>query len=1156
MNCPRCSAAVATDAKFCANCGAPLARSRAAEGERRVVTVLFCDVKGSTALAESLDPEEWTEIMNGAFAALVEPVSRYGGTVIRLLGDALLAFFGAPLAHEDDPERAVLAAIEMVAQLRDYRDRLRTERGISEFDIRIGINTGLAVLGDVGSGQRVEYTAMGDAVNVAARLQQAATPGTSVIGETTQKLVRDLFELRPLGALDVRGRRAPVEAFEVLGRAVAAPREREVPFVGRAKELAALREAVEAVRAGQGQILAVIGEGGIGKSRLMNEVHAESAEAAARHEQWSIGRAQSYGQSQAFHVFRQHVLNVIEANETDPPDVVRERIARELRDEPAESRDRAIRSLELFLGVQREGDTSIELEGEALRAELVRVISLLIRRFVTGAPGVLAFDDLHWSDPASTDLLAELFALTDEVPVLFLCSFRPDRQSVAWRVKQRAETDYPHRYTETVLRPLDEEEAAALLRHLLEGAELPAWLAARVLDKAEGIPLFLEEIVRALIDDGIVARDPEVGWFVTRDTAAIRLPETIQGLVASRIDRLEEDARQTLQAAAVIGRTFHYRVLRAVAETDGKLDRHLVTLQRLELVREQARDPEREYTFRHPLTQEAAYSSILQRRRRELHARVAQALEVLFPDRMEEYAGLVGHHYAEAGDARAVPYLKSAGDRAMRLYALDESLAHYRRAIGLAQHDPQDASVVTELYGNCGRVLELQGAYEESVPLYEELERLGIERGDAAMEGAALAHLITVFTNPTAVQDPRRARELLHRSIAIARAHGDKKLLSSLLWNAGNLGFWLGDPGTLALAEESLAIARELDDREQAAFTLNTIGQITRELGDMDRADAALTEALELFRERGNKPMVADCLSTLAITALSRGEYTRVQPRSDEAYRICDEIDNAWGRSYARFGVCYARWEMAEYAEAIAAFDECVGWAEKGGFVAAQVGPGSDLGWLYVTIGAVEKGVAALEHARQRADLKLGEWRAWPLVQLSRVAILRGELRDARALLEEAGPMSSTFGKLFMPTFHALARVELALAEERFDEAIALAREGEEVVRMRTLPPFLFDLVWLEGEALRSLRRLDAAAAAFARGRASAERIGARRVLWRILASQAALHRERGDLAAAQSALDAARSIVDAISESLEPLGLAEPFLALPYVRELELVAR
>ncbi len=1151
MNCGRCASAVPDGARFCPSCGTAVTGSRAAEGERRVVTILFCDVKGSTALAESLDPEEWSEIMDGAFRALTAPIARYEGTVARLIGDAVLAYFGAPHAHEDDPERAILAALDMRAALAAYRERLRAERGIADFDVRIGINTGLAVLSDAG-GQGIEYSAMGDAVNVAARLQSAAAPGGILVGESTQKRVADRFELQAIDPIDAKGRTAVVKAYEVISRAP--PREtRRTPLVDRVAELAALRAAARDVHSGRGRIVALIGDAGLGKSRLIDELRREwRADEPEGSSRWSEARGQSYGGSRSYLLFRQHVLDWSGAADGEEPSAIRAKLDRLIASGVGERQPDGGAALELLLGLRSEDDPGLgERDAEAVRRELFELVAALARGRSENSPAVLVFDDLQWSDPASVELLLRLFSLVDEVPMLFLLAFRPDRQSPAWRTKQRAESEFPHVYTEVVLAALKETEAESLLRGVLGDAQLPSRVRERILSKAEGNPLFLEEIVRSLMHEDVIQRTlTGEAWRVTREEAEIRLPETLQGLLAARIDSLDEEVRRTLQAAAVIGPSFAYRVLRMIDES-ARLDRHLATLQRVELVRELGREPERRYGFRHALTQEAAYDSILQRRRRELHRRVAESLEELYADRIEEYAEQLGHHFAEAGDARAGRYLKLAGDRALRLFALEDAITHYSRLLALYKTLPVGGDLLAEVYVCRGRANELRSAFDASVADYEELESLGVERGDASMELSGLAHLITVLATPTSRQDLPRAEALLERAVPLARASDRKDLLARLLWNRLLVAAWKGsDDAAIEAGEEAVALARETHMTDLLGYVLSDLGRRYQAAGKSSKAaDDAMAEAAEIFRMTGNKPMLADNLGTLAFKQFGAGDYDAVIATSAEARQLSDETNNLWGKAFSGFMVGYVQLDRGDYGTAIATWEEAVRNGAQAGFIAVQVGPRADLAWCYRMAGDDEKATAHLRGADELAREKLPSWLPWTLAQRGRAALALGELDKARTLLTEARALPEP-GNLPTASLHlGMVGVELQLADGEYAAAIVASREATRRHEDSGFAPFTADWKWYEGEALRLSGDPDAAAAALEDAADLARRIGSRRIIWRILWSLATLEAGRGNVAAAQQARDEALDNIDHIARSLEAVGLAERFRGLPEIR-------
>ncbi|MEX0852467.1 MAG: adenylate/guanylate cyclase domain-containing protein [Bauldia sp.] len=676
---------------------------RAMRGERRVITALFCDVVNSTGLAENLDPEDWTEIMNGAFERLSAPILRYEGTVAKLMGDAVLAFFGAPVAHEDDPQRAVLAALDMADAIKPYRDEIRQQYRI-EFDVRIGINTGPVVVGDVGSAHAMEYTAMGDAVNVAARMEQTAAPGTIQISGDTQRLVAPFFDLEPLGGVDAKGKSQPVPAYRVV--AVKAEQARfhraghvGAPLIGRDRELERLKTAATSLQSGRGGIVTIIGEAGLGKSRLVAELYKEW-EKTGRPEAWDIVHGVPYDTSRPFGLFQNFARQMFGIELDDPPEVIHHKVDGGLRAMGGSEDEISLCSVALERVIAAKVlHEAKDFPAEVVRDDIFNTVLPAWRQSARDGPRVFVIDDLQWADSASVDLLVHLFQLVEEVPILFLCVFRPERQSPAWQVKLRGDTDYPHRYQEIRLEPLDAGETDALISALLNITDLPADLHQLILRKTDGNPYFVEEVVRSLIDERFVEQtEAGLKWRPGAKVADIAIPDSIHALLTARIDRLDEQTKSTLQMASVIGRAFYYRVLQTISDSAIALDRQINTLERAELLREAARVPELEYMFRHDLARDAAYSSILNRKRREFHLRVAEAIEGLFPDKLEEHAHRLAQHFSLAGDhQRAMKYYAMAGEAAEGLHATSESADHYARALAAARQHGAHADEIARL---------------------------------------------------------------------------------------------------------------------------------------------------------------------------------------------------------------------------------------------------------------------------------------------------------------------------------------------------------------------------------------------------------------------------------------------------------------------------
>ncbi|MBA2783050.1 MAG: AAA family ATPase, partial [Rubrobacteraceae bacterium] len=733
MNCPRCQMANPEGAKFCLNCGNQLEAQVRVDGERRYVTVLFADVVDSTGLGERLDPEQVAEIMNGAFAFLNASVKKYDGTVARLLGDAILAFFGAPVAHEDDAERAVRAGLDIQAAASEYAKVVKVDYGV-DFDVRVGINTGLAVLAAVGDEIRTEYTAMGDTTNVAARLQSAALPGTVLISADTYHLVKQLFELRPRGGAMVKGKSAPIVTYEVLAPRAVPGKVRGLegltsPLVGRAAEFKRVNDKLNEVREGRGAFVAVIGEAGLGKSRLLAEV-SESAKSGPQ-VAWLEGRALSYGQAVTYYPWRQVIREAIGAQDGEAPEVVREKLHRDAvcgampEGEP--------QYLEVILSV--ESDATLEaltaLEGDALVEHITRATRGYLRASASLMPTVIVLDDLHWADTASLDLLLGVAGLVEDLPLVITCLLRPDKDAPSWSAIERVRSKLSGPYTEILLEPLDAAHSKELLGNLLYIEDLPESVRNLILDKAEGNPFFVEEVIRSLIDSEYIVQENS-HWRATREIVNVTIPDTLTGVLSARIDRLPENTKHVAQTAAVLGRIFAYRALMATcaaappSEQIEDVEPHLGVLTYEELVRERVHDPELEYIFKHALTQEAAYELLLIRRRKELHRRAGEVLEHLYPEQRGELAPALAYHYRLGEEwQRAADYAMQAGAQAVKVYAMREALAYYENAYDALTkiHDPSPEQLCDAILGWTPAALRVK-PYQEVVNRLEEAEKI------------------------------------------------------------------------------------------------------------------------------------------------------------------------------------------------------------------------------------------------------------------------------------------------------------------------------------------------------------------------------------------------------------------------------------------------
>ena len=600
-SCPRCDASVASDAKFCANCGHALGEASPADatiharlssaapaplvtkmrearltGERKPVTALFADVVNSTSLAEQMDPEDWTAMINEAFDLMSRAVFRYEGTIAQLQGDAMLAFFGAPVAHEDDPERAIFAALDMIEATEEFAAQLRGSHGI-EFRIRAGINSGPVMVGNVGSDLRYEYTALGDAVNVAARMQTAAEPGQVLITEMSRRLTGDAFELEDLGGIEVKGKSEPVHAFRVVGRKVAPARKRGLesvglnsPMVGRDEPLRRLLDGFEIVRAGRGRMAFIVGEPGIGKSRLLAELkHAVTTDAAAP-AAWVEGRCVSYGRSLPYHLLIDLVRSILGLSFSATGEEGRAQLERSIgtilgeATSPQERADSTLYLAHLLsLPIRDDEQGRVTVDADVLQMRYIAAIHRLLRDTAARGPLVIVCEDVHWADPASVEAIRQLAPLATQLPILFVAALRAETDSAGWGLLAMAREMYGQALVEIRLEPLTEADSRTLVANLLEIESLPGQVRDLILARAEGNPFFVEEVVRMLIEQGAIVAQGD-RWVATDAVTSVEIPETLHGLLLARIDQLPDSAKRSLRIAAVIGRQFPVRVLERV----------------------------------------------------------------------------------------------------------------------------------------------------------------------------------------------------------------------------------------------------------------------------------------------------------------------------------------------------------------------------------------------------------------------------------------------------------------------------------------------------------------------------------------------------------------------------------------------------------------
>jgi ABC-type transport system substrate-binding protein/class 3 adenylate cyclase len=647
-----------------------------ATGERRIVSVLIADLVGSTKIGEKLGPERTKILIDEVHRIMAEQIRRYDGTVAQLRGDELYAIFGAPVAHEDDSERAVRAALAMQRAVGRYAEEVQAAYGI-ELTVRVGINTGPVVVrpGEDGDGTD-RWNALGDTVNVASRLQNLAPPGGVVLGSITARQVESCFLLEELGEQALRGRESAVQTFRVTGIREPEAFVPDRPLVGRDFELTVLERTADHLVEGRGVIVSIMGEPGIGKTRLVAEIRGHYHDRI----RFVEGRGISYAQTFPYWPIRDLLREWLGVGASTPE----ARVRLELKAQLAELFDDADEVYPFFaslMGLTLEPDAAQrirELNREGVQSQTFEYFSDLLVHLSEEMPLCLVLEDLHWADEATLELLEALLPVTEEAAVGLFLLYRSESNLKSWQLGERARQLYPHRYREIELRPLPTDASRTLVGDAAEG-EVPEDVAELLAERAGGNPFFLEEAFRDLVERGALRRK-NGSWELGVELDELAIPALVQGALQARLDRLDPKTREVLLLAAVIGRTFGTQLLERLVPHE-ELLASLSELQRLDLIVEKRRRPIREYRFRHGLLQEVAYANLVESKRKKLHRLVGEALEELHRDSPDEVYALLARHFSEADEAeKAVEYLLKAGDAARALYADQEALEHYGKA--------------------------------------------------------------------------------------------------------------------------------------------------------------------------------------------------------------------------------------------------------------------------------------------------------------------------------------------------------------------------------------------------------------------------------------------------------------------------------------------
>ena len=1101
MECPHCHHTVTLEADFCDECGASLRRacgacgsvnrlgakfcrkcghiigeavsdaphaytpkhladriltSRSAlEGERKQVTVLFCDIVDSFRLADVLGPEAMHQVMDQALRLMADAVHRYDGTVNQFLGDGLMALFGAPVALEDHALRAAQAALTMLETLAGYNARLREEHGV-EIRLRVGLNTGMVVVGKIGDDLRMDYTAIGDTTHLASRMQGLAEPDSILVTQATHRLVESRVRSESVGPVAVKGRQEPVPAYRLLKRRRPSSRldpsaPRVAHFVGRQHQTALLHESLTRARGGHGQIIGIVGEPGVGKSRLLQEFR-RSLEGEPII--WLEGFCTAYTQAIPYAPILEMLRSNFQIDEDDNPLQIREKLRRGVH-EIDPGLETVLPFLHELFDISEESLT--HLDRPVKRRRTFEAIRLLTATASRRRPLVCVVEDLQWIDQTSEDYLSFVVDNLAGTPLLLIVTHRP-----GYAVRG---TDKSY-YTQIALPLLTEVETRTMVGDLLGDAELPPELVRILREKAEGNPLFVEEFTASLLERGVLERGPQGVRFVGH--ATVEVPATVQDIVRARIDRLQEPIKRTVQNAAVIGREFALRLLARISEVPADVHDYLETLTHVELIHEKRFFPEPEYVFKHAVTQDVAYETLLDRRRRELHGVVGHAIETLYADQLDEHSAILAYHYARSDrQDKAIEYALLAGDRAAGLYANTEARKHYEQALAAIRPMPASARVhrwhVDAIVKLAGVAMTRQ-EFEQAQRELERARSLAVELEDEPRQARVLYWLGRLEYVRGNFQP---AIEFADRSLAMADRLGDEALAAPSVNLLGRAYWWSDLPRAQQMLERNIEQMGRLGNRGEEATAAGFAGMVCGRRGRFERALAHVEHAMRVVAEFRNPFAEAAAYNYRGTVRAQKGEWREAIDDYDQARRVAEAVGDRFRILMVDFLQGQAYTMVGDPSRGRTLIDESLTLAEKIGTPFALAWQKSVLAECLLALGDPDAALATSEETIRVADAT-GD----------RFAGAVGERTLADTLLAR-GTLDDRAEQALASSLRTLEAIGAApdLARSRLSWARLLALKGEvapaEAARRSAIEMFrAMDMAW-DLERAERLRRDD-----------------------------------------------------------------------------------
>ncbi len=1043
------------------------------EGERKIATILFGDISGFTALLERLDPEEVVRVINDYFKKMLKIVDKYGGDVDKFLGDAIMVIFGAPVAHEDDPERAVRAALEMQEMIKTM-DKVVAKGEEIPIRMSIGINTGEIVALNIGSDERMEYIVMGDNVNLTSRLEGVANAGEVIVSHSTYEKVKGIFDFKKLPFVKVKGKRKPIRIY--LTKGVKELRERlklgSAPIVNRREELEIITQCITELMQKKGGVVAITGEAGIGKSRLAKELEVK---ANVEGMNFLKGKCVSYGKSLTYLPFVNLFKTYFELSSKETEKSAIKKIKNKIK-----SLDPNLETISPFIGMLLSidfGEESVaSLDPEKKKKRTFEAVKNLIVAESRKNPTLVEIEDFQWADETSVELLNFILKSTSDDSILFCLDYRSD-----------FDFEIPTEDSITIkLKKLSQTDTSFLASSLLNVASIPEDMKKLVLEKTEGNPLFIEELTRTLVDKKLIkSRDGEA--IITKGFKKARIPASIMGVALGRIDSLPEVSKKTLRYASVVGRSFTPKLLTHTFGFDprelGKILRGLV---QNNFLYPNVVSGEKTYEFHSQVTHQVAYDTLLKGRRRELHEKVGGSIERLYTKRLGEYYELLAHHYSQSDNLeKAYEYLQKAGDKTKSLFVNRDAIEFYNKGLSILKRlEPTGERLKTKfhIFTNQGFIFDLIGKREDALKnhrnslqianrlkdrdsMIRSLSNIGIifdkignhqrssnyfkraqkeakKIGNDELLAKSLNNLGTLYLHSG---NSEKALKYFQKSLELNKSIKDKREIANQYSNIGGIYDHRGEfDRALKHYKLSLQIREEIKDLIGTAISLSNIGVIYSVMGRFEEASNNYSKSLEISRKIGDREMESLALMNIGLVSMKQGNYDNAIKLFEDSLAIRKDIGDKHGSAEVLTNIAEISQGKGEYKSALKFHQKALAGAQETGDIFLEVYTRINTGVDYLYLGRYMEALKNLEDGLETTKkITNRQFEADAMHHLSEVYRLLGSFTLAENLMGESLAIAKEMGNMELVGKVLNSRAQLLCDMERYSEA---AKDAEQVL--------------------------------------------------------------------------------------------------------------